>query len=87
MVSKVYNRCDPSTRDSLLYQLHSVITRDDLVTTAVDADTVVCALKHLKLDGRSLMSDHVLHAPPLLASKLSSLCTALLRHGYTAECL
>ena len=33
------------------------------------------------------MSDHVLCASPLLASKLSRLFTALLRHGYTAECL
>jgi len=33
------------------------------------------------------MSDHVLRAPPLLASKLSRLFTALLHHGYTAECL
>ena len=33
------------------------------------------------------MSDHVLRAPPLLASKLSSLFTALIRHGYIAECL
>ena len=33
------------------------------------------------------MSDHVLCASPLLASKLSSLFTALIRHGYIAECL
>ena len=33
------------------------------------------------------MSGHVLRAPPLLASKLSSLFTALIRHGYIAECL
>jgi len=87
---ELYNRCDPSKRDSLLDQLHSVITREDLATIAVDSDTVVGALKRLKLgksDGRSLMSDHVLRAPPLLASKLSRLFTALLHHGYTAGCL
>ena len=38
-------------------------------------------------DGKSLMSDHVLYAPPILASKLSRLFTALLRHGYTSGCL
>ena len=73
---ELYNRCDPSKRETLLDQLHSVITREDLVTIAVDSDTVVGALKRLKLgksDGRSLMSDHVLRAPPLLASKLSRL--------------
>lgn len=41
----------------------------------------------LKSDGGSLMSDHVLHPLPLLASKLSGLFTALIYHGYTAECL
>ena len=84
------NRCDPSNRDSLLDQFHSVITGDDLVPIVIDSDTVVGALKWLKLgksDGRSLMSDHVLRAPPLLASKLSSLFTALICHGYIAECL
>ena len=48
------------------------------------------ALKRLKAgksDGRSQMSGHVLCAPPLLASKLSSLFTALICHGYIAECL
>ena len=77
-------------RDSLLDQLHSVITGDDLVPIVIDSDTVVGALRWLKLgksDGRSLMSDHVLRAPPLLASKLSSLFTALIFHGYIAECL
>ena len=29
---ELYNHCDPSKRDSLLDQLHSVITREDLVT-------------------------------------------------------
>ena len=62
------------------------ITGDDLVTITVDSDTVVGALKCLKLGksyGRSLMSDHVWRAPPLLAS---SLFTALIHHGYIAEC-
>ena len=78
----LYNRCDPSNRDSLLDQLHSVIIGDDLVPIVIDSDTVAGALKRLKAgksDGRSLMSDHVLRAPPLLASKLSSLFTALIR--------
>jgi len=77
-------------KKTLLDQLHSAITRDDLVTIAVNSGTVVGALKRFKLgklDGRSLMSDHVLRAPSVLASKLSRLFTALLRHGYTAECL
>ena len=61
---ELYNHCDPSKRDSLLDQLHSAITRDDLVTIAVDSGTVVGALKHLKLgksDGRdSLLSCFVM---------------------------
>ena len=73
--------CDSNNRDSLLDQLHTVMTGDNLV---IDSDTVVGALKHLKLgkfDERSLMPDHVLCAPPLLASKLSILFTALICHG------
>ena len=48
---KVYNCCDPSNRDSLLDQLHSVTTGDDLVTIAVDSDTVVGALKVAQYPG------------------------------------
>ena len=40
----LYNRCDPSNRHSLLDQLHSVITGDDLVPIVIDSDTVVGAL-------------------------------------------
>lgn len=61
------------------------MTEDDLETLIVDTDTVICAIKRLKaekLDGKSLMSDHVLYVPPILASKLSRLFTALLWHEY-----
>ena len=87
---ELYNRCNPSTRNSLQEQLNSIITEDDLETLLVDTDTVICAIKRLKAgksDGKSLMSDHDLYAPPILASKLSRLFTALLRHGYTSRCL
>ena len=79
---KLYNRCNPSTRNSLQEQLSSIITEDDLEALIVDTDTVVCAIKRLKAgksDEKSLMSVHVLYAPPILASKLSCLFTALLR--------
>ena len=71
---ELYNCCNPSTRSSLEEQLNSIITEDDLETLIVDTDTVICAIKRLKAgksDGKSLMSDHVLYAPPTLASKLS----------------
>ena len=53
------------TLSNLLDQLHSVITRDDLVPIVIDSGSVVGTLKHLKAgksDGRSLMSDPVLRA-------------------------
>ena len=84
------NRCNPSTRNSLQEQLNSIITEDDLETLIVDSDTVICANKRLragKSDRKFLMSDHVLYAPPILASKLSCLFTALLLHGHTSKCL
>lgn len=70
---------------SLLEQLHPVTAGDILVTITINTDIVVGAYICLKSDGRSLMSDHVLHALPLLASKLSGLFTALIYHGYTAD--
>lgn len=39
---ELYNRCDPSNRNSLQEQLNSIITEDDLETLIVDTDTVVC---------------------------------------------
>ena len=33
------------------------------------------------------MSDHILHTPPILASKLAELFTSLLWHGHAAVCL
>ena len=42
-------------RDSLLDQLHSVITGDDLVPIVIDTDTVAGALKRLKQE--NLMED------------------------------
>ena len=80
-ISKLYNHCNPSTRNFLQEQLSSIITEDDLEALIVDTDTVVCAIKRLKAgksDEKSLMSVHVLYAPPILASKLSCLFTALL---------
>ena len=71
-------------------QLNSIITEDDLETLIVDTDTVISAIKRLKAgksNGKSSISDYVLYAPPILASKLSRLFTALLRHGYTSKCL
>ena len=41
----LYNHCDPSKRDSLLDQFHSVITGDDL--EPIDSETVAGALKRL----------------------------------------
>ena len=63
----------PVTETLLLDQPHSVITGDDLVPIVLN---VAGALKCLKLgisDERSLMSDHVLRAPPLLQNSPVSL--------------
>ena len=70
--------------------MNSSVTTQDLVSLSVDIDTVLGTINQLKpgkSDGKSLMSDHVLHAPPILASKLAELFTSLLRHGHAAVCL
>ena len=68
---KLDNRCNPSTRNSLQEQLSSIMTEDDLETFIVDSDTLICAIKAGKSDGKSLMFGHVLYASPILAFKLS----------------
>ena len=82
---ELYNCSNPSTINSLQKQLNSIITEDDLEVPIVDTYTVICAIKQLKAgksDGKSLMSVHVLYAPPILASKLSCLFTALLQAAW-----
>lgn len=86
----LYNRCDPDKRTKVLEGVSSSVTTQDLASLSVDIDTVLGAIKQLKpgkSDGKSLMSDHVLHTPPILASKLAELFTSLLRHGHAAVCL
>ena len=86
----LYNRCDPNKRAKVLEEVNSSVTTQDLASLSVDIDTVLEAIDQLKpgkSDGKSLMSDHVLNAPPILASKLAELFTSLLRHGHAAVCL
>ena len=85
----LYNCCDPNKRTKVLEEVNSSVTTQDLASLSVDINTVLGAIDQLKpgkSDGKSLISDHVLNAPPILASKLAELFT-LLRHGYAAVCL
>ena len=45
---ELYNRCNPSTRNSLQKQLNYIITEDDLEVLIVDTYTIICAIKRLK---------------------------------------
>ena len=89
-IKDLYNRCDLNKRTKLLEEVKSFITTQDLVSLSVSIDTVLRAINQLKpgkSDGKSLMSDHVLYAPPILVSKLAELFTSLLQHGHAAVCL
>ena len=86
----LYNRCDPSKRMKILDEVNTSIAKEDLVSVSIDADIVLRAinlLKPRKSDGKSLISDHVLFAPPSLAAKLAGLFISLLRLGHAVVCL
>jgi len=63
------------------------VSEDDLVPLSINADTVsrsASQLKPKKSNGKSLMSDLVLFAPPILASILAGPFTALI---HQAQCI
>ena len=71
----------------MLEDVDMSVSEDDLVPFSINADTVsrsVSQLKPRKSNGKSLMSDHVLFAPPILASKLAGPFTALI---HQAQCI
>ena len=61
------------------------LSADDLKASAVSVECVVEAFSHLKCgksDSGSLISDRLIHALPAISSSLSSLFTAIPRHGF-----
>ena len=87
----LYNRCDPNKRTKVFEEVNFSVTSQELVSLSVDINTVLEAINQLKprkSDGKSLMSDHFLYAPPgILAPKFAGLFTSLLQHGHAPVCL
>ena len=86
----ILNSHDCFERDSLLQGLASSFSSDDLALSSISVECVVEAFSHLKSgkgDGTPLVSDHWIHALPVLSGSLASLFTAILRHGYMLKLL
>ena len=84
----ILNSQNTSVRDSLLSHLSSSLSSTDIQSFSINEDCVLDAfshLKHGKSDGSNLVSDHVIHALPVLSSFLAKLFTVILKHGYMPE--
>ena len=84
------NSCAAEDRDSILVDIQSSLTSQDLanivITPSMVADAMSC-LKRFKSDGTPVSSNHILYAAPALTNFLSSFFTAILRHGYMPKAL
>ena len=76
---------DVNERNSLLSDLSLSLKSSDLQSVIISEECVNDAFHHLKCgksDGSLLMSDHLIHALPMVRSSLAGLFTAIIRHGY-----
>ena len=86
----LYNRCDPNKRTKVFEEVNSSVTTQALISLSVNIETVLGTINQLKTgksDGKSLMLDHVLYTPTILAPKLAELFTSLLWNGHAPVCL
>ena len=71
MRSTLYWKSNGKLNNGILDEVNTSIAKEDLVSVSIDADIVLRAINQLKprkSDGKSLISDHVLFAPPSLAA-------------------
>ena len=89
-LGSVLNSCAAEDRDSILVDIKSSLTSQDLadieITPSMVADAMSC-LKRFKSDGTPVSSNHLLYAAPALTNFLWSFFTAILRHGYMPKAL
>ena len=87
-LQSILNSQDTSDRDSLLSYLSSSLSSTEIQSFSINEECVLDAFSHLKRgksDGSNLVSDHVIHALPVLTSLLAKMFTAILKHGYMPE--
>ena len=84
-LQRILNSQDIDKRDSLLSNASHSLQCDDLHSVTISEECVIDAfshLKHGKSDGSLLLSDHLIHALPVVSSSLANFFTAILHHGY-----
>ena len=75
----ILNSQDINERDSLL---SNISQSDDLHSVTISEECVINAFSHLKRgksDGSLLLSDHLIHALPVVSGSLANFFTAILR--------
>ena len=87
--SDTLNKHSSGSRSTLLSSVQSSLSATDLSSVCVSEELVAEAifqLKPHKSDGYNVTSEHLKYASTVIAKPLSSLFTAILRHGYMPEC-
>lgn len=82
---RIYNTAEGSDSTDLLSSLDSDLSSVELDQISVSAETICDAigkLKRGKIDGCTLVSDHVIEAPHSICPFLARLFTSVLRHGF-----
>ena len=87
--SDTLNKHSSGSRSTLLSSVQLSLSAADLSSVCVSEELVAEAifpLKPHKSDGYNVTSEHLKYASTVIAKPLSSLFTAILRHGYMPEC-
>ena len=87
--SDTLNKHSSGSRSTLLSSVQSSLSAADLSSVFVSEELVseaIFQLKPHKSDGYNVTSEHLKYASTVIAKPLSSLFTAILRHGYMPEC-
>ena len=87
---QLYNSTDSSAAEELLDNLNSALTSAEIEHISISPDTIheaIGKLRHGKIGGDTLASDHILNAPASLHQFLARLFTTLLRHGFMPTAL
>ena len=89
---QLYNSMDTSAAAELLDNLNSALTSAEIEHISISPETIheagaIGKLRHGKIGGDTLASDHILNAPASLHQFLACLFATLLRHGFMPTAL
>ena len=85
----ILNKHSSGSRSTLLSSVQSSLSAADLSSVCVSEELVaetIFQLKPHKSDGYNVTTEHLKYASTVIAKPLSSLFTAIVRHGYMPKC-